>query len=81
MVEVGYSIDPKERRRGHAKAALRILLDVARRDDRVKTVRASVGPDNLLSRGLVEKEGFEEVGEQWDGEDGLEIVFEVSVEG
>jgi len=57
-VEVGYSIDPKERRKGHAKAALRILLDVARMDGRVKTVAASVGPDNLGSKGLVEKEGL-----------------------
>jgi ribosomal-protein-alanine N-acetyltransferase len=79
-VEVGYSIDPKERRLGHARAALLILLDMARKDDRVKTVRASVRPDNVISRALVEREGFSEVGEQWDEVDGLEKVFEISVE-
>jgi RimJ/RimL family protein N-acetyltransferase len=81
MVEVGYSIDPAERRKGHAKAALRILLDAARKDERVKTVRATISPENLISRGLVEMEGFKEVGKQWDEIDGLETVLEVTVEG
>jgi ribosomal-protein-alanine N-acetyltransferase len=81
MVEVGYSIDTAERRKGHAKAALNILLDVARRDERIKVVRASVRPDNIASRSLIDKAGFREVGDQWDEEDGLEIVLEISVDG
>jgi ribosomal-protein-alanine N-acetyltransferase len=40
-------------------------------------VRASVSPDNAVSRGLVLAHGFVEVGDQWDDEDGLEIVYEV----
>jgi ribosomal-protein-alanine N-acetyltransferase len=80
MVEVGYSIDPNERRKGHARAALTILLDVARRDEKVKVVRASVRPDNVASRSLIDQHGFKEVGEQWDDVDGLEIILEVSVE-
>jgi [ribosomal protein S5]-alanine N-acetyltransferase len=43
----------------------------------VRTVRASISPDNIASRRLVEQYGFVEVGEQWDDEDGLERVFEV----
>ncbi len=77
MVEVGYTIDPEYRRRGHARAALRALLDRARREPSVRTVRATIGPDNVASRSLVLQHGFVEVGEQWDDEDGLEIVFEV----
>lgn len=81
MIEVGYSIDPEVRRKGHAKAALQILLDVARRNERVKVLRASVGSENVASRGLVDQLGFEVVGKQWDDEDGLEIVLELPVDG
>jgi [ribosomal protein S5]-alanine N-acetyltransferase len=77
MVEVGYSVDPRYRRRGYARAALVALLDRARREPTVRTVRASISPDNIASRRLVEQYGFVEVGEQWDDEDGLERVFEV----
>jgi len=40
-------------------------------------VRATISPGNLASRSLVEKYGFVENGEQWDDEDGLEIIYEV----
>lgn len=76
MVEVGYAIDPAHRRQGYARAALRELLDRAARDPAVRTVRATVGPDNLASRNLIVQYGFIEVGEQWDDEDGLEIIYE-----
>lgn len=79
-VEVGYEVDPARRRRGHARAALRILLDVARREPDVRTLRATVSPDNEASRLLVEAHGLGVTGEQWDEEDGLETIFEVGVE-
>lgn len=79
LVEIGYAIDPLYRRQGYAKAALRILLDMATNDPLVKVVRATVRPDNLPSRRLIDKHGFHEVGEQWDEEDGLEVILEVSV--
>lgn len=78
MVEVGYAIDPGCRRRGHARAALEILLEVARVHPRVAVVRATVRPDNLASLRLVEHYGFREVGVQWDDEDGLETILEVA---
>lgn len=43
----------------------------------MQTVRATISPDNEASRNLVLQYGFVEVGEQWDGEDGLETIFEV----
>ena len=49
----------------------------ARREPLVRVVRATISPDNAASRSLVLQHGFVEVGEQWDDEDGLEIVFEV----
>jgi RimJ/RimL family protein N-acetyltransferase len=75
-VEVGYAIDPAYRRQGYARAALAELLDRAAREPAVRTVRASVRPDNLPSRALVESLGFVPVGQQWDDEDGLETVYE-----
>ncbi|KFH47529.1 putative N-acetyltransferase-like protein [Hapsidospora chrysogenum ATCC 11550] len=79
VVEIGYAIDPLHRRRGHASAAVRIMLDVARGLQRVKVVRAAVGVGNYASRKLLDQSGFRKVGEQWDEVDGLEDVLELSV--
>ena len=67
---------PRTGARGYARAALAALLDRAAREPAVHTVRASVRPDNLASRALVESFGFVPVGQQWDDEDGLETVYE-----
>lgn len=76
MVEVGYAIVPGRRRRGYARAALRLLMERAAAEPAVRVVRASVRPDNLGSLSLIRRYGFVQVGEQWDEEDGLELVFE-----
>lgn len=81
MVEVGYAIDPAHRRQGYARAALLTLLDRAAHEPAVRTVRATVRPDNTASRNLIQQYGFSEVGEQWDDEDGMEIVYEVHSNG
>lgn len=79
MVEVGYAVAPAYRRQGYARAALEALLDRAARAAGVRTVRASIRPDNVASRNLVSQYGFLEVGTQEDDEDGLEIIYEVDV--
>ena len=76
MVEIGYQIDPIYRRRGYARSALEILLRTANNDAQVHVVRATISPDNIPSLALIDQYGFREVGEQWDEEDGLEIIFE-----
>jgi len=76
MVEVGYAIDPAHRRQGHARSSLEVLLGVAATRPEVSVVRATVSPDNHASKALIQQYGFLEVGEQWDEEDGLEIIFE-----
>ncbi|MEH3089197.1 MAG: GNAT family N-acetyltransferase [Microbacterium arborescens] len=76
MVEVGYRVDPALRRRGYARQALEILLAVAAAHPDVRTVRATISPDNAASRALIDGYGFVERGEQWDDEDGLEIIYE-----
>lgn len=77
MVEVGYSIAPEHRRRGCAEEAVRTMLAWAFDENRVRRVRASVGPSNAASLGLVAKLGFVRTGTQWDEIDGEEIVFEL----
>lgn len=78
MVEIGYAVDPDHRRRGYARAALEALLARAAQDPDVKTVRASIRPDNQPSYNLVSQYGFTRTSEQWDDEDGLEFIYEVA---
>ncbi|MFJ1704708.1 GNAT family N-acetyltransferase [Kitasatospora sp. NPDC088346] len=77
MVEVGYSVAPEFRRRGYARAMLAELLRLAAADPAVRTVRATIGPDNVASLATVRGFGFTAAGEQWDEVDGLELIFEV----
>ena len=75
-VEVGYAVLTGFRRRGIAEEAVRGLLRWAARERGIRRFRASVGPWNAASLGLVRKLGFAQVGTQWDEEDGEELVFE-----
>ncbi|MFD1827330.1 MULTISPECIES: GNAT family N-acetyltransferase [Mumia] len=76
MVEIGYEVDPSYRRRGFARAALTALIARADADPTVAVVRVTIAPDNTPSRDLALPFGFVHVGEQWDKEDGLELVYE-----
>ncbi|WP_346265877.1 GNAT family protein [Streptomyces sp. CB09001] len=76
MVEIGYSVAPDFRRQGYARSILTELLRRAAAEPAVTTVRAAVSPDNVASLATISGFGFVEVGEQWDEEDGLELVFE-----
>jgi RimJ/RimL family protein N-acetyltransferase len=78
MVEVAYSVDPAHRRRGYATAMLGGLLRRAAAEPGVRTVRATIRPDNTASLGTISGFGFARNGEQWDEEDGLELVFDRS---
>jgi [ribosomal protein S5]-alanine N-acetyltransferase len=80
MVEVAYSVDPVHRRRGYARAMLAAALSWAGEDPAVRTVRASISPENAASLATLRPFGFAQVGEQWDEEDGLELLFERPVE-
>jgi RimJ/RimL family protein N-acetyltransferase len=78
--EVGYTVFPDHRRRGYAEESVRGLFDWARTEHGVRRFRASVGPWNEPSLGLVRKLGFVQVGVQVDEVDGEELVFEVDWE-
>ena len=75
MVEIGYSTVPEFRRRGYARAAVGELLKYAAAHG-ARVVRAAISPDNAASLALIGQYGFQHVGEQWDEEDGRELIFE-----
>jgi RimJ/RimL family protein N-acetyltransferase len=77
MVEIGYSVSPEFRRQGYAQAMLAELLRRAAAEPTVRTVRATISPGNAASLATISGFGFAEVGEQWDDEDGLELIFEI----
>jgi len=73
-VEVGYTVFDRFRGSGYATEAVRALVAWAR-ERQVGTIVASVAPGNEPSLAIVRKLGFVQTGEQWDEEDGLELVF------
>jgi RimJ/RimL family protein N-acetyltransferase len=79
LVEIGYAVDPQFRRQGYAREALRALIERAEREPAVRTVRLSIRPDNAPSLAVAAPFGFRHVGEQWDEEDGREILWERDV--
>lgn len=79
MVEVGYTLIPEARGRGYAIEAVRAAFEWATRVHGIRLFRASVSPDNDRSLNLIAKLGFRQIGDQWDDEDGLELVFELEV--
>ena len=79
QVEIGYMLMPAARGQGYAIEAVRAAFDWATRVHGVRRFRASVSPDNERSLNLIAKLGFRQTGDQWDDEDGLELVFELEV--
>ena len=78
IAEIGYALLPRWRGRGYGVEAARGALAWAARDPRVRTLRASVAPDNDASLRLIGRLGFVQVGEQWDPDDGLELVHDLA---
>jgi [ribosomal protein S5]-alanine N-acetyltransferase len=77
-VEIGYHVAPGWRGRGVGTAVVTEFLGWLA-DEGVRRVRAAVRPDNTASRALLERLGFTEHGEQWDDEDGRELVLETTL--
>jgi len=77
-VEIGYHVAPAWRGRGVGTGVVtEFLAWLGARG--VRRVRAAVRPDNTPSRALLERLGFIEYGEQWDDEDGRELLLEVTL--
>jgi [ribosomal protein S5]-alanine N-acetyltransferase len=71
VVEIAYGIDGEYQRRGYATEAAGALVGYAFGSDRVRVVRAHTLPASNASTRVLEKCGFERVGEVVDLEDGL----------
>jgi RimJ/RimL family protein N-acetyltransferase len=78
-VELGYTIFEPWRGRGYATEAARALMRWAGEAHGIRRFIASVAPGNEPSLAIVRRLGFVQTGEQWDEEDGLELVFELRV--
>jgi [ribosomal protein S5]-alanine N-acetyltransferase len=76
-VELGYTVFEPHRGRGYATEAAQALMDWAADKHGIRRFIASVAPTNAPSLAIVKKLGFVQTGEQWDEEDGLELVFEL----
>ncbi|MEY4275626.1 MAG: hypothetical protein RIS26_89 [Actinomycetota bacterium] len=80
MVEIGIGIAPQEQGKGFAQEALRAMWDWVIDEPGVRFLRYTVSPTNLPSMAIIEKFGFPLIGEQIDEEDGLELIYEISVD-
>ena len=78
-VEVGYTLLAPARGRGYAIEAVRAMFAWAQREHGVRRFRATVAPDNERSINLIAKLGFAHTGEQWDPDDGRELVYDLDV--
>lgn len=75
-LELGYTVFREFRGRGYATEAALALIDWAAETHGIRRFIASVAPRNEPSLAIIGKLGFVQTGEQWDEEDGLELVFE-----
>ncbi len=78
MVEIGYRVLPEHRRQGYGREIAAAMWDGVAGHPLVRTLRATVSPDNAASIAIIEGAGLVHVGEQWDDEDGLELVYEIA---
>lgn len=78
MVEIGYRVLPAYRRKGYGREMAQTMWRAAAAHPDVRVLRASVAPDNTASLAIVRAAGFVQVGQEWDDEDGLELVLEVA---
>ena len=78
MIEIGFGIDPTFQNKGYGKQLLHGMWNWVLKDQRVKTLRYTVSPTNLISKQIIQKLEFDLVGEQLDDVDGVEEIYELS---
>lgn len=80
MVEVGYGIEPEYQGRGYATEATLALVQFAAASGQVRVVRAHTLSDHRASLRVLEKSGFQFVGDVIDPEDGPVVRWERRVD-
>ncbi len=74
-VEIGYSVAPGRRRRGHASRAVAKLARIILADPAAEAVTAVTALDNWPSQAVLARNGFKEVGRETRDEDGPVILW------
>jgi RimJ/RimL family protein N-acetyltransferase len=78
-VEIGYSVSPDHRRRGHAGRAVAELVAMARRDASARAVTAVTAADNTPSHGVLRLNGFVETAREVREDDGPVILWRLDL--
>lgn len=80
MIEVGFGIVDEMQNLGYGTELLLGMWKMICKRPDVRILRYTVSPDNAPSLHIIGKFGFTLTGEQLDLEDGLELIYEQSVE-
>jgi len=80
MIEIGFAIVPEKQNQGFGVELLIGAWKMICKQPDVKILRYTVSPKNATSLHIINKLGFKKVGEQIDPDDGLELIYEKSVE-
>lgn len=80
MIEIGFGIVDEMQNHGFGTEFLLGMWNMISKRHDVRILRYTVSPDNAPSLHIIRKMGFDLKGEQVDPEDGLELIFEKSVE-
>jgi RimJ/RimL family protein N-acetyltransferase len=78
MIEIGFGIDAAFQNKGYGKQLLHGMWNWVVKEPKVKTLRYTVSPSNLISQQIIKKLEFNLVGEQIDDIDGVEEIYELS---
>ena len=73
IAEIAYGIAPAYQGRGYATEAAKALIDFAKSDNRVTTIRAHTLPEKSASTCVLEKCGLKRIGDTVDPENGLAV--------
>jgi RimJ/RimL family protein N-acetyltransferase len=79
-IDIGYGIAPSRQRRGIATRAIHAVVEWARAAPEVCAITAETAIDNIASRQVLARNGFQRVGERFDAEDGPLICWRCDVE-
>lgn len=79
MIEIGFGIVPQMQNKGYGLELLIGMWKMISKRDDVKILRYTVSPENKPSMHIINKLGFNKIGEQIDPVDGLEFIYEKSI--
>ncbi len=80
MIEIGLGVEPAYRGRGLAQEQLHGMWGWVIDQPGVRTLRYTVGVENVVSQAIIRKLDFTHVGQQIDEEDGPEDIFEMDAD-